>query len=63
MTGHTLLGASETAERLGMSERSLRRAVAEGRITHYRLGRLIRFRPEDVEAYLASCRVDARQSA
>lgn len=40
----------QAAERTGMGQRTLRRHIAEGRLRAYRAGRLIRLRPEDVDA-------------
>lgn len=45
------LSLKEAAEWYGVSERTLRRRIAEGRLPAYRLGpRTIRVRAEDVEA-------------
>lgn len=42
----------QAAERTGMGQRTLRRAIAEGKLVAYRYGRIIRLRPEDVDALL-----------
>jgi len=47
-----LLDVSATAELLGVNERWIRRAVSERRIPFVRVGRLIRFRPCDLQAYV-----------
>lgn len=39
------------AEWLGVSERMVRRLVAERRIAYVKIGRYVRFRPEDVQSY------------
>ena len=52
----TPLGA---AEYLGVTERWIRRAVEERRIPFVKLGRLVRFSVEDLDAYVASRRVEA----
>ena len=39
-----LLDAAEAAERIGMSEAALRKAVARGTVSCHRLGRRLRFR-------------------
>lgn len=40
----------QAAERTGLTERTLRRRIADGALTAYRSGRAIRLRPEDVDA-------------
>lgn len=40
----------EAAQRVRLGERTLRRYIAEGRLTAYRAGRAIRLKPEDVDA-------------
>ena len=42
---------SETAEWLNVPERMVRRLVAERRIPFVKVGRYVRFRPEDVEGW------------
>ena len=41
---------SQASERVQIGERTLRRHIAEGRLTAYRAGRAIRLKPEDVDA-------------
>ncbi len=41
----------ETADWLAVTERMVRRLVAERRIPYVKVGRYVRFRPEDVEAW------------
>jgi excisionase family DNA binding protein len=53
-----LLTIEEAAERLKMSVRYLRRAVAERRIAFHRLGRSIRFNPADLAAFVDASRVE-----
>ncbi|MBA2559786.1 MAG: helix-turn-helix domain-containing protein [Propionibacteriales bacterium] len=44
---------TETADRLGVNERTVRRWVSEGRLTAFRLGpRMLRFDPEQVDRSL-----------
>ncbi len=62
MSARPLLTIPETAELLGVKERWLRRAVEERRIPFYKLGRLVRFASEDLDAYLAAQRVETRES-
>jgi len=47
-----LLTVAEVAERLNVSERFVRRLVAERRIEIQKVGRHIRFRENDVAAFL-----------
>jgi excisionase family DNA binding protein len=54
-----LLTPEEAAERLGTSLRFVRRLVFERRIAYRKLGRYIRFHPDDVEEYIAANRVKA----
>lgn len=53
-----LLTIEEAAERLKMSVRYLRRAVAERQIAFHRLGRSIRFDPTDLAAFVYAGRVE-----
>lgn len=46
---------------LGVSERYVRRLVAERRVSYYKVGRLVRFRREDLDALLTSSLVESRQ--
>jgi excisionase family DNA binding protein len=48
-----MISMFEAAERLGVSEKSVRRFIAAGRLTGYRIGpRLIRVDRDEVEALL-----------
>lgn len=47
------LTAKEAAERLRLSVRHLRVLVRRGEVAAVKLGRAIRFRPEDLAAFLA----------
>ncbi|MEU7617039.1 helix-turn-helix domain-containing protein [Micromonospora rifamycinica] len=53
-----LLTIEEAADRIKMSVRYLRRAVAERRIAFHRLGRSIRFDPADLAAFVVAGRVE-----
>lgn len=48
-----LWDAPQTSEALGVSRRKLWTMTANGEIPSVKLGRLVRYRPEAVEAYLA----------
>jgi excisionase family DNA binding protein len=58
MSTENLLTIDEAAKRIRMSARHVRREIADGRIAYHRLGRAIRLHVTDVDAYLASRRVD-----
>lgn len=47
-----LLDIHDVAERLHMSERFVRRLVAERRVPIQKVGRHVRFREDDVDAFL-----------
>ncbi len=52
-----LLTLAEVAERLNTTPRHVRRLVAERRIAYRKLGRYVRFHPDDVDEYVATHRV------
>lgn len=54
-----LIGVATLAEHLGLTERTIRRKVAQGEIPHYKIGNSIRFDPVEIEAWLKACRVSA----
>lgn len=56
-----LLDPHGLATRLGITERHVRRLVAERRIPFVKVGRFVRFEPEAVIAWLALRRVEARR--
>jgi excisionase family DNA binding protein len=47
------MGVREFAQRVGLGVSTVRLAVARGAISHYRLGRLIRFDERHIEEWLA----------
>lgn len=55
-----LLDIAALAERLGVTERFVRRLVAERRIPFLKIGKFIRFEPTDVAAWIDQQRVDQR---
>ena len=57
-----LLNVREAAEALAVSQVTVRRAVADGRIHHVRIGKRVLFRLPDLEAFAASCVVSAKSS-
>lgn len=56
-----LLSIIEAAELTGASVSFWRKRIADRSLPVVRVGRLVRFRPEDVEAYLASRTRPARE--
>jgi len=58
-----LIDLHAVATRLGVNDRFVRRLVAEDRITFYKVGRLLRFDPAEVEAWLDRARRGHRRSA
>jgi excisionase family DNA binding protein len=51
-----LLDLPTVAKRLGVNERHVRRLVAERRIPYLKWGRLLRFDPVELEAWLDEAR-------
>jgi len=54
-----LMTFEEAAERLGTTPRHMRRLVLERRIAYRKLGRYVRFHPDDLAEYVAAHRVEA----
>lgn len=54
MTDAALLTVDQVAEILGMSTKFVRQRAHAGEIRYARLGDRMRFRPEDVDDYVAS---------
>jgi excisionase family DNA binding protein len=54
-----LLTMDEVAERLNTTPRHVRRLVFERRIAYRKLGRYVRFHPDDVAEYVAATRIAA----
>jgi excisionase family DNA binding protein len=48
----------EAAVYLNVTERYMRRLVAERRIPFFKVGRLLRFATTDLDAYLEACRIE-----
>ncbi len=51
------LTSQEAASWLGVTVRTLYRAIDEGKLTAYRMGRVIRIQRPDLEAYLEDPRI------
>ncbi|MEM8902188.1 MAG: helix-turn-helix domain-containing protein [Actinomycetota bacterium] len=54
----TWLSTKAAAERLGITPRTLYRFIDEGQLVGYRFGRVIRLQQRDVDAFIASCRIE-----
>ena len=59
MDADRLLNLGEAAEFLGISPDSMYTLRRCRRVAFHRVGRKLRFRRSDLEAYLESCRVEA----
>lgn len=53
--------AAQAALFLGVSERYVRRLVAERRVSYYKVGRHVRFRAADLDALLSGSLVESRE--
>ena len=52
-----MLSVAELAERLGVHRNTIHREVRRGRLQSVKVGKLRRFRPQDVETYLSGSRL------
>jgi excisionase family DNA binding protein len=59
----TLLDIGAVAERLGVTQRHVRRLLAERRIPYVKVGRFMRFDPTDIADWIRAARVPARSVA
>ncbi|MEV0397561.1 helix-turn-helix domain-containing protein [Polymorphospora rubra] len=57
-TGADLLTVEQAARRLGTGPRFIRRLVAERRIRFYKVGKYVRFHPDDITNYIRQGQVD-----
>ena len=55
-----LLSIDELVERLGTSTRHIRRLIAERRIPYLKVGKLVRFDPDEINRWLDDSRVALR---
>jgi excisionase family DNA binding protein len=58
-----LLDVEQAAIHLGTPVRFIRRLIAERRIRFYKVGRYVRIDPHDLEAFIASGRIEPSVSA
>lgn len=56
-----LLDVAGLADHLGVSERFVRRLVDQRRIPFHKIGKFVRFRPDEVSVWVSQCKVDARR--
>lgn len=52
-----LLSVAELADMLSVNQLTVRRMVKRGQLTAVRIGRAVRFDPDDVAVFLASVRI------
>lgn len=52
------LSTNQAAERLGVSLRTLYKFIDEGSVPAYKFGRVIRLREHEVDAFIASSRIE-----
>ncbi|MGQ0522003.1 MAG: helix-turn-helix domain-containing protein [Actinomycetota bacterium] len=52
------MSTRDTSERLGVTLRTLYRFIDEGQIAAYKLGRVIRLKESDVEAFIENARIE-----
>lgn len=52
------LTVAQAADRMNVSERFIRRLIEERRIAFHRVGRHVRLRPVDLDAFFAAGRVE-----
>lgn len=60
-TERPMLGIPQLAERLGTTERFVRRLVCERRIPFHKVGKYVRFDQDDVDDWVAFRRVEAQR--
>jgi excisionase family DNA binding protein len=53
-----MLSVEQVAQRLGTKVRFVRRLVAERRIRFYKVGKYVRFHPDDIADYIRQGQVD-----
>lgn len=51
------LGSADAARQLGITPRTLYRLISEGELPGYKIGRVLRIKLADIEAFLESARV------
>ena len=56
-----LLDIPAVAERLGVTERFVRRLVEENRVTYHKVGKFVRFYQQDITDWIAEGRVERKR--
>ena len=57
MNAQPLLDIEQAAERLNVSPRFIRRLVAQRRIDYLKIGKFIRFQPDELDSWIEDQRV------
>jgi excisionase family DNA binding protein len=52
------MNSGDAADHLGVGLRTLYKFIDDGRLPAYRLGRVIRLKRADVDAFIESCRIE-----
>ncbi len=55
-----LLSIDALADHLGVTERFVRRLVEDNRVPYLKIGKFVRFHPDDINAWLANTRIEKR---
>lgn len=58
-----LLSVMEAATRLGLSEETVRRYIRHGELSAIKFGRRVLVHPEDLDAFIDSCRPRSQKDA
>ena len=58
-----LLSIDVLADHLGVTERFVRRLVEDNRVPYLKVGKFVRFDPDDINAWLANTRIEKRHDA
>lgn len=61
--GAVLLDVAGAAAHLGVGEAFVRRLVLEKRVRYYKLGKFVRFRQDDLDAFVTAGQVEPRRPA
>jgi excisionase family DNA binding protein len=55
-----LLSIDALADHLGVTERFVRRLVEDNRVPYLKIGKFVRFHPDDINAWLENTRIEKR---
>ena len=61
--GPRWMGTQEAARYLGITPRTLYRFIDEGRLPAYKMGRVIRLKADDLDAFLETARIQPGELA